>query len=691
MRFVVIVTLLTGLAMGSSAASATPAPPSVVELGRLSLGFIPVLRGPFAIADFDADGAEDIVMAGGAGTDALLQVFGRRAGAYVSKQMLVIPSSGAVRVVARTQAGHPHLFAMAADGRGYEFTGWPLHRVRAFDVDASIGGFAIGDVDNDGNDELVVTTAWPDGVQVFDLATLALKWADPTVHGSDLLLTQLDADPALEIVVAGTPGMILDGATHATEWTYKDGFGDYLAPYHGGGTPQFLAANAWDVMTVFQGQAYSPLWDVSVFNIGAVATYDFDGDGKDEIIEGDAQWGAVNVYDGRTHALALSIPHDAHSSAAVGAVDLEHDGAKDIAFASNDNSYGDQEVFALYDAVDGSTKWRLDRGPSAPYAGVSVTGGASGVLRFLFGATRAFPTETTWVQLDGLSGASLWRSAPDDEVLPDNPVASIPLPDSGAGTGFVVAGERSYVPAIVAVDDATHAVRWQLDGATGHPLEDRHVVGMAAVPRAAGTPDTGVACVQQSGGGARLFTFALASGQPGWESVQMSSPCVGVMADDFGGSRLLVAVLRGALRAYDASTHLLAWSLPETIDGATVLNGIAGREFVVFSGSQLLFHDAATRTVLRQFDLAQPIDAVQQLDDIHSLIVAAGGYLLLVDGATGQVRATSEFLGSDLGAGNQLATKAVNGKWFVGAASSAGAFRYLVAIDALFTNGFDGG
>ncbi|MEO7323742.1 MAG: FG-GAP-like repeat-containing protein, partial [Dokdonella sp.] len=656
MRFAVMLTLLTVFATGACAAVAAPTPMSVTELGRLSLGFNPASTGPFAVADFDQDGADDIVLAGNAGQDTLLQVYGRRSGAYVSKQMLVLPGpSGAARVIARAQAGHPHLFAIMRDGKGYEFAGWPLHQLRSFDIGLGVSAAAIGDVNNDGNDELVVSSDWSGGVEVLDLATLAVRWTAPTVRGSDLLLTQLDADPALEIVVAGVPGVILDGATGATDWVYKDGFGDFLAAYHGGSTPQFFGARAWGSMTVFQGQPYSPLWDVSVFNVGAVAAHDLDGDGKDEIIEGDAQWGAVNIYDGNTHTLVLSIPHQSYSSSAVAAVDLDHDGVEEIAYASSEPDFKNAEVFALYDAVDGSTKWRINSGPSAPYAGASVSIGASGALRFLFGAKSPFNSGGAWAQVGGFGGLLLWQSAPDDAVLPVAPVASISLSDSGAGSGFVAAGGGSNGAVIVAIDDATHAMRWQIDGASGDPLENRYVMAMTAVPRPTGEPDTGVACLEQSGS-ARLFSFGLADGQPQWESVLMSSPCVGVMAGDFGGSRLLVAVLEGALRAYDSTTHLLAWSLPKAIDGATLLNGVSGREFVVFHDSQLTFHDAATRAVLRQFDLGQPIQAVQELDNIHTLVVSAGGRLLLVDGANGQVLTTSDFLGSDLAAGNQLAT-----------------------------------
>ena len=692
MRAALISTLVAGLASAMSCAVAAPLPPTIQELGRLTLGFDPWMRGPFPVADFDHDGADDIVIGGRAGQDTLVQVYGRRSGGYASKQMLVLPGTGdPPRIVVHALAGQPHLYVFMPDGLGYEFAGWPLQQVRAFDLGVRIDAAVVGDVDHDGQDELVVSSGWWDGLEILDLATLAVRWADPDVHAGNLLLAQLDADPALEIVTSGAPGVIIDGATHATEWTYKDGFGDFLAPYHGGNTPEFVGAHAWNSLAVFQSQPYSPLWDISVSNVGAIDTYDFDGDGKDEIIEGDDQWGSVVVYDGQTHEPVLSIPHSSYSSSAVGAVDLDHDGTREIAYEAAQTTDADDEVFALYDGASGEPLWRLDRGPSAPYAGASVLSSATGGLRFLFAATPTYPYAPHWVELDGIGGTVVWQSGAADTLLPQLAVAAFALPDAGAGAGFVLAGRGSPQWSIVAVDDATHAVRWRIGSDDGEPLADGPVVAMAAIPRPGAAPDTGLACLEQSGGGSRLFAFRLADGQSAWQSVLMSSGCTGVMAGDFGGgSRLLVAVLGTTLRAYDATTHLLAWSLPEPADGATLLDGVAGREFVVFHDAQLTFHDASTRTVLRQFDLGEPVTAVQELGSIHALIVAAGGRLRLVDGADGTVLATSDFLSSDLGAGNQLAVQAVNGRWFVGAVGSAGAFRYLVAIDHLFANGFDG-
>src|SRR5690606_22355222 len=126
----------------------------------------------------------------------------------------------------------------------------------------------------------------------------------------DLMLAQLDADAALEIVAAATPGVVIDGATQAIDWSWPAGFGAYLAPGHfqPGGGVQFVAAETWFRFTVFQSAPWQALWQAELGDIEAIHAVDLDGDGIDEIIEGDGQWGDVHVYDSATQSVRFTIP-----------------------------------------------------------------------------------------------------------------------------------------------------------------------------------------------------------------------------------------------------------------------------------------------------------------------------------------------------------------------------------------------
>jgi hypothetical protein len=670
--------------------------PRLQALGRDVPGFNTATTSSMTVADFDGDGVDDLVVATASGNDSLLTVYGFANGAYAAKQFLVAPGTRLVGLMAHSAGGATHVFAIAEDRHATEFEGWPLQVVRSFQVgDAgwfgAIDAAVVGDTDADGHDEILVTN-YSQGLQDYDLDTLALRWTIDGGGGAGILLTQLDADPALEIVVGGIPGLVYDGATHATEWSYKDGFGANLAPAHAGPLMEFASA-APNAVRVFQAQPYSPSWEIgdNTWNIGAMTTADLDDDGTDDIVV--ASTNGVSVYDGVSHAVVHSFVRDNfYPTGKAAVVDLDGDGVRELALTI-DGGYPLSSVFSVHNLIDGSLEAQLTAGMRGRYLAASAVALPANRIGMLFGSADVIYNAPVWREVDGIGGAPLWQPMPSD-TMPVSVGTSFGVSDLGGGRpGFVLSGVGATGERLLSAYDALdHALLWSIDSGLGHPLENRTIVAADVVPRASGQADTGVACIGSTTG-SRLFTFALADGTPGWESVGMSASCRGVLAGDFGGgTRLLVAVLDTTLRAYDEQSHLLAWSLPGEYAGATLIDGVAGREFVTYAGSRLDFHDATTRALLRSYDLGDVVMSVKQLDDIHALIVAAGGRLLLVDGADGTLRETSDYLGFGLADGNDLAVVPMAGNsWFVGATTQGVVYRFRVITgDAVFVDGFDG-
>ncbi len=676
--------------------------PGLTELGRLVPGFQEQSRARFAIADFDGDGRDDIIVSGANGT-ALFQVIGQEAGGIVVKQAVLVPDTRLARVLALHTGGAPELVTVSTDGVVRRFAGWPLAEVQMFDIgETDVAAAALADIDNDGAVELLAGFGlWNRGLRVHSLATGELRWSLGDFETWDILPTQLDADPALEIVVASTPGWVIDGATQATDWSYKDGFGSYLARGHfqTGGGGQFVAARDWDLLMVFQSAPWSPVWDVPLFDIDAIAVADLDGDGIDDIIEGDGQWGSVNVFDGASHALRLEIPHEGQGIAAVAAWDPDGDGEAGIAFSPRSADWIDNELFRFADSLGGSTLFAMYNDEPGPYQRIALGPNTPGQHSLVYPYSGQFQFDAGgWVQLDAVTGQRQWRSpVPEDS---DDPFAMAPRGAVRArGTGsmpqLVLAGEVMPGNArFVALDANTHVVLWVRDSTTSATLAGRRVIDMVEVDLGS---SRAIASCLASDEGKRLFLMDAASGAPLWQSVAMSGeegPC-SIMAGRFsvGAAPLLVAVLDNSLRAYDANTHLLAWTLPGPLDGASLLErGANGREFVVFEGSQLRFHDAASRALLREFDLGAPISAVRQVgNDIHRVVVAAGDRLVLMDGLNGSVLQVSDYLGSGLAKGNQLAISDQGGGYcLIGVGSEGGVFRYRLYVgEGIFADGFE--
>lgn len=670
----------------------TAASPLLTEIGRLVPGFDMPGRGGFAIADFDGDGREDIVVPGWG----VLQVIGRSNDGFVVKQAIFLPWFD--RVLATPPPGAPELVTVGLGGVVRRFSGWPLAETHLFDIgEGDMGDAAIGDIDNDGGLELV-TSPFTGGLRVHDLATGDLRWQLGAVEASEILLAQLDGDPALEIVVSsGTQGgLVIDGATQATDWSYKDGFGYYMASGHfqPGGGAQFVGADN-GIFTLFQSAPWSPLWDEAGFTAYAFAAGDMDGDGVDEILIG--EHGSAIVFDSQTRSVRLEVPTEAGAKSAIAGWKADGAGGGSwLAFSPQAAHWPEHELFSVVNAADGSMALEFLNDKPGSYAAVAI--GRLGQSRpsLVFGASEADNLAgAAWTQLAADTGTEQWESPPAP-IGDMRPAATLIMREGTSAPALLLAGNTSFEGArFVSLDGATHALRWVRDHTTIPSLEDRGVADVREL-ELDGTRSL-VACLD-SGAGARLFMMDAETGAPQWESVAMDGNfegCRHAMAGRFadGSDPLVVAVLATSLRAFNANTHLLEWVLGTNANGATLLeHGANGREFVVFSGTRLRFYDAATRSLLRELELDEPVTALTPLGaDIHRLAVAAGGRILIVDGVTGAMLQSSDYFGTGLAQGNRLAVHdAGDGIFLIAAGSDDGVFRLRLALgEHVFADGFE--
>lgn len=707
---------LVALAFASVSVSASF--PAFEEIGREIPGMVNPGMGGFAVADFDGDGQEDIAVPGTAG-DTVIQIIGQTSNRIAVKQAIVLESPYFVRVLARTVENEPQLFLLGMDDKLRQFSGWPLEQVRVMDLGSLTGlaAMAIGDIDNDGVDDLVVVDGMKGHfVRVFDLATGAIRWTLPNDQGTAVLLLQLDADPALEIVLDGFQIRVIDGATQALEWVFDNGWhacclvaGSYLET---GGQQFAVARSGGNDVSVVQSNPFAFSWTASRPRTPAMATIDVDDNGSDELVLGQDQWGDLQVRNGPDGQLLRTFPNGGHGINAISGVRLSRTSRPSIAYSPNSVNSEKRALFRAIDGLTGATRWEIlnDRGGSHSSVATSDLDG-DGSLELLFASTGADYVYGTISQIDAMTGILQWQS-------PEHPPATSNFPYSFTPTDLGLARRQGRSPLIIAtgashtlgrltaVDSQTHAVQWEVGAATSGPLLNRPVSQASIFDIDSDGNDEIVVCTVDAYWGINPVSVSVFSGENGsllWTSPGMDGgsfpiapSCndllVAILSET--GSPQIIVVLPTSVEAFDGLTHEHTWSLPVAANGATLIeSGQAGREIALFSGSVIRFHDAATRGYLRQLDVGAPVSSVFALgSNIHELLVAASGRLMIVDGVSGGVLATSEYMGTGLGDRNQLAAQSLGGgSWLVGAGSEAGVFRILLRMrDEIHAGNFDG-
>jgi outer membrane protein assembly factor BamB len=683
------------------------------EIGRGNIGLQDIGLSRLAVADPDGDGRDDLVFAASAVNPPLV-VYGRLAdGTRGIKQLMPMPWQGAVsRVLRWTHDGVEHVIVLQDTGTLHDLAGWPLQETRSFPIVANAAHAAIGDVDADGTDDLVVLTAG---------AALTYSMADGHPEhewgltftgggtGSDVALAALDADPALEIIVAGSvygDGVVLDGATGAIDWQYDAGFGDHVAAGHlaGDQTIQWVG-DAWQAIHVFGEAPYGLLWSAATAeDVGALATADLDGLGRDSILVGDGQWGALHVFDAATHLERFAIAHDADGIVAAAAGDLDGDGVPEIAFAGVRPSHG-ETLLTVADSISGAIveKYIPAGGPLT----IAAIGDIDGDGRDEVVAVETpYDTWSTIAVFDFETGAEKWRSPPFPGNVYDpysiQPAAIRLVPHPGrAGLDIVMAGPNFYDGRIEVIDGTTMEEVFSVYGYGTGPLASLDVRDLAMYDVDGDGVDDIIVVTNGEfveSPGVQVLAFSGADGSELW-----ASPGVGdsstrarrvFVAPSASGGEDVVAVANDRLYAFDAATGSPAWTLAATADGGTFIShGATGAELAVYSGDgAITFYDATTHAYLRAFPLPAPVCDVIALDgDARKLLVAAGDSLAQFDGLAGTDHGVAPQLGQCVPSGTQLAAHAVDATTYSLAIGTGSAlFRERLAFrDAIFASSFE--
>lgn len=686
--------LLLALSFWTNAVAADPGWPQIETLAH-SFPAYQISGRRMAVGDLDGDGRPEFIYTAYNFDTRLVVVLGARAGGSMGvKQTLIMPAPELVAALPAGTVGSERLYVVFRDGMVRAYGEWPLRELRSFRTPGEVWAAAIGDLDADGSTELVLGQSG--GVGAYSLASGELLWEQPGIAGDDIVLAQLDEDPQLEIVMGGAYwlGLVLDGLTGAENGRAPEGFGHYVTAgrFETGGSLGIAGVMGNSIGVFLGGPVWVPDWLYFVpYGVSSFAAADLDGDGRDELLYGDQQHNAgVHAIDTVTRQERLVISGDTYRINSIGVGNAVMAGRPLVAFST-------ARRIRVVDPQTGSEKFqhttRFGRYRTVALADLD----GDGRLEQFAGAVRDDQMPNALIVADATTGTIQWESTAWGWAIHALVVSGI----SGASE-IIAGGVDTFDRGLITVlDTHRHEPRLRISYVTEPTLNSRGVDALTIVDfNHDGIADIVAATTATSTftAGAKLHVFSGDDGHLLAETAALGAewePARSLLLTEPSNQDppQLVLTLGGSVRGFDSATLQSLWTLPVDSLATRYINGPAGeRQFAILrSDRTLVFHDARTLEVLRTLPIGVDATAMLPLGGpTDPFLIATDDRLHLLDGSDGSIVASSEYLGTGLARGNQLAAVALApGVWQVASGGDAGFFSHRVVLDeTIFSNGF---
>jgi uncharacterized repeat protein (TIGR01451 family) len=532
---------------------------------------------------------------------------------------------------------------------------------------AHVRGLAVSDVDADAVPEAVVCDAdSASTLHVFSLATGAQEHIGPGYGCEDLAIGNVDGDPGLEIVIAASPGQVLDAATRVIEWTNPAGFGATvrLGDLDLDGRAEVVAAEWGDLITVWNVDLQAAAGSISTaLEVTALKVVDVEGDGPLEIVYGDGQWGKVHVHNGQTLALKWQVDNIEHGVTDLAVGNVDGDPAPELLWGAGYTSTGPDHLY-VYDTVAQVREWEsLD--VTGPFYGLSHGDvDADGQPELLYSSWESDSGYGAglWFVHDAQSKAVEFESGePTDTNSGWSRIANANV-DADPQQEVFVTSMSANNGVIICYDGLTHDEQWRTRTFTWAYVS-------LQVGEVDGTPGLELVAGTSGPGGPMLVVFDAESGTDEWQ-VPLSSSGWGYPSflrlgsiDGDPAVEIIAGIEEGAVHVVDGATHVVddlglhEVSALELIDR----NGDGVAEILVGTERGEIRLLTASGSVLQTLGpYAGRIDGLQVRDvtgdGALDFVFCVRNEMLIRDGATGTTYWTSGWLGfaGDVGARDSL-------------------------------------
>ena len=339
----------------------------------------------------------------------------------------------------------------------------------------SIYKILLNDADNDGASELIV--AGGSTIHLLDPVSLSEESQIP-YSATDIAIGNVDEDAALEIVLVSGPVIELNGNEAVLEWDFSVfAAGAYLAlaDLDNDGMEEIISARRWYYIDIYNADNQTQKSQVRADgDIHALTVADVTGDGKDEILYGDGQWGEVHALDAATGTQIWQISNPEHGVTNIAVADTDGDTELEIMWGAGWTSSGEDFFFVHsiptkerefksidlvgpFVAVDMGDVDGDDVSEIVAISSESNSGYADGVVHIFDSETFALE----WRSSTNLFNGFAWTGVHDVEI------GDV---DGDGITEIIVGTDRLYDGAIYIIDGQTHAIENQFLFDDGSPI-----------------------------------------------------------------------------------------------------------------------------------------------------------------------------------------------------------------------------
>ena len=322
----------------------------VQELARSGVE-VPKLNNSMVVGDFDHDGDNEVLS-----TDSENRVFllSYQNGHYNQTWMYpyLLEQGGTIKQVLSTDFDnddYPDIIVISENSVSV-ITDIDVPATTLFTTDNYIHSAVLGDIDNDGDDELAyLYSSYAYGetnqIAVVDLSSPESPLFTFTAEETDeIVLGNVDTDTHLELVT--NSGLVYDLESGENQWFLGAGFSSShiaVADINGDGIDEIVGADSWSYIYVYSAQNKSQITSSENFNTCDISAGRLTVDSDPVLLVGDCQWGNIHAMKLSNNSLTsvFSIDMVDHGSASLTLGDADNDGLNELLWGTGTTHSGE--------------------------------------------------------------------------------------------------------------------------------------------------------------------------------------------------------------------------------------------------------------------------------------------------------------------------------------------------------------